>query len=123
MEGYFENPQQHFLDEPMLFLLALKQNLQEKAFFSVKTKVNPNFAVKLAGEEQPFVSTAYLMNQIFQTYVFLIRDNGIYNRTELIVQKYQKVQKLLTSHSSTELNKTDFLCDYHKKITQVMPRF
>ena len=63
------------------------------------------------------------MNQIFQTYVFLIRDNGIYNRTELIVQKYQKVQKLLTSHSSTELNKTDFLCDYHKKITQVMPRF
>ena len=24
MEGYFENPQYHFLKEPVLFLLALK---------------------------------------------------------------------------------------------------
>ena len=32
----------------MLFLLALKWNLEEKAFSSVKTKTNSNFAVKLA---------------------------------------------------------------------------
>ena len=47
-EGYFKNPYQHFLEEPMLFLLALKWNLQEKAFSSVKTKTNSNFTVKLA---------------------------------------------------------------------------
>ena len=27
MEGYFENPYYHFLEEPMLLLLALKWNL------------------------------------------------------------------------------------------------
>ena len=32
----------------MLLLLALKYNLQEKAFPSAKTKVNPNSARKLA---------------------------------------------------------------------------
>ena len=32
----------------MLFLLALKWNLKEKMFSSVKTKTNPNFYVKLA---------------------------------------------------------------------------
>ena len=47
-EGYFENPYYRFLEEPMLFLLALKWNLWEKAFSSVKTKTNSNFAVKLA---------------------------------------------------------------------------
>ena len=47
-EGYFENPLHRFLEEPMLFLLALKWNLSEKAFSSAKTKTNPGFAVKLA---------------------------------------------------------------------------
>ena len=47
-DGYFENTQYHFLEEPLLFLLALKWILLEKAFSSVKTKTNPNFAVKLA---------------------------------------------------------------------------
>ena len=44
-EGYFENPWYRFLEEPMLFPLALKSNLWEKAFFSVKAKANPTFAV------------------------------------------------------------------------------
>ena len=48
-EGYFENPWYRFLEEPKFFLLAWKWNLEQKAFFSVKTKTNPNFAVKLAG--------------------------------------------------------------------------
>ena len=46
-EGYFKNGYYRFLEEPMLFLLALKWNLLEKAFSSVKTKTNPNFALKL----------------------------------------------------------------------------
>ena len=46
-EGYFENLYYHFLEEPMFFLLPLKWNLYEKAFSSVKTKTNPNFAVNL----------------------------------------------------------------------------
>ena len=29
--------------------------------------------------------TVYLMNHIFQTYVLLIRDNGMYNGTQFIV--------------------------------------
>ena len=37
-----------FLEELMLFLLALKSDLLEKVFSSVKTKISPNFAVKLA---------------------------------------------------------------------------
>ena len=48
MEGYFENSQYHFLKESVLFLLALKPNLSEKVFFSVKTKTNPTVAVNLA---------------------------------------------------------------------------
>ena len=39
-DGYFENPQYRFLEEPLLFLLALKRILLEKAFSSVKTKTN-----------------------------------------------------------------------------------
>ena len=48
-DGYFENTQYRFLEEPLLFLLALKWILLEKAFSSVKTKTNPNFAVNFAG--------------------------------------------------------------------------
>ena len=48
MEGYLENPLYLFLEEPMLFVLALKWNLKEKVFIGVKTKTNQNFAVKLA---------------------------------------------------------------------------
>ena len=46
-EGYFENAEYLFLEEPMLFLLAMKLNLSEKAFSSVKTKTNLHFPVKL----------------------------------------------------------------------------
>ena len=46
-EGYFENPQYHFLEELMLFPLALKWKLYEKAFSNVKTKTNSIFAVKV----------------------------------------------------------------------------
>ena len=47
-DGYFEKPKHRFLEEPMLFLLAWKWNHKEKALSSVKTKTNPDFAVKLA---------------------------------------------------------------------------
>ena len=47
-EGYNENPWYLFLEESMLFLLAWKWNLQEKASSSVKSKANSNFAIKLA---------------------------------------------------------------------------
>ena len=57
-EGYFESPFYRFLEEPMLFLLAWKWNLQEKAFSSVKTKTNPNIPVKLAERSNhPFLLT------------------------------------------------------------------
>ena len=46
-EGYFENLCYLFLEEPMLFLLALKWKLQEKVFSNVKTKTNSSFAVKV----------------------------------------------------------------------------
>ena len=31
-EGYFGNPEYRFLEEPMLFLLALKLKTEDKAF-------------------------------------------------------------------------------------------
>ena len=46
-EDYFENPY-CFLEENMLFWLALKWKKKKKAFYSVKAKTNPSFAVKLA---------------------------------------------------------------------------
>ena len=46
-ERYFENPYYRFLEEHMLFLLALKWKLQEKGFSNVKTKFNSSFAVKV----------------------------------------------------------------------------
>ena len=55
----------------MIFFLALKQNLLEKAFSSVNTKTNPNVAVKHYWKEQPFIFTVYLTNYIFQTSVLL----------------------------------------------------
>ena len=53
-EGYFEN------------LLALKRNLQEKAFFSVKTKNQLKFCRKVCWKEQSFIFPVYLMNHIFR---------------------------------------------------------
>ena len=47
-QGYFEIPNTVFRAESMLFLTALRENLYEKFFSSVKTKINPNFAVKHA---------------------------------------------------------------------------
>ena len=67
MEDYFKNPWYHFLEEPVLFLLALKWNLFEKVLSCVKTKANSTFAINLA--EMPKEATFYLMNRIFQTYV------------------------------------------------------
>ena len=64
-EGYFENGR--FLEEPVLFLLAFKWNLQEKACSCVKTKSNLNFPVNLDEmlKEATFISV-YKMNHIFQ---------------------------------------------------------
>ena len=59
-------------------------------------------------EGAPFIFPVNFMNHIFQTSVLLIGDKGIYNRTWLIMQTYQKGQKQPTSHSCTELNKTVF---------------
>ena len=59
-EGYFENPYYRFLEELMLFLLAWKWNLYEKAFSSAKTKTNPTFAVKLAERSNhPFLPSIW----------------------------------------------------------------
>ena len=48
-EGCLENHLYCLLEEPMLFLLALKLNLLEKVLSSVETKTKPNLVVKLAG--------------------------------------------------------------------------
>ena len=59
-EGDFKNPLYHFLEEPMLFLLAL-----DKMFSYVNTKTNSNFAVKLAERSNRSYSV-YLMNHLAQ---------------------------------------------------------
>ena len=46
-KGYFENLQYRFQKTPC-FLLSLRLNLYDKVFFYVKTKTNPNFAMKAA---------------------------------------------------------------------------
>ena len=64
-----------FTDRHMLFLLALKWNLYEKAFSSVKTKTNPNFVLKLAERSKhPFLlfdeshfSNICTNNQVYRT--------------------------------------------------------
>ena len=48
MEGFFWKFLVLLFKKIMFFLLALKSNLLEKTFPSVKTKTNSNFAVKLA---------------------------------------------------------------------------
>ena len=58
-----------FLEEPMLFVLALKWKLQEKVFSSVKIKTNSNFAVKLAEwSNYSFLLSIWRIN-FFQTSV------------------------------------------------------
>ena len=51
---------------PMLFLLALKLNLQEKLVFCVMSKTNSNFAAKVAERSNRSFSV-YLMNHLFLT--------------------------------------------------------
>ena len=68
-EGYFENPLYRFLVVNIVFLLALKWKLLEKAFSNVKTKTNSSFWLKSYWKKQPFIFTVYLMNHIFQTSV------------------------------------------------------
>ena len=85
----------------MLFLLALKWNLWEKAFSNVKTKTNPNFAVKLAGRSNHlFLLSIWWIT--FQTFLLLMRDiqciielNWLCEHIKKIdcVIKYQKGQK------------------------------
>ena len=48
-KGCLEKHLYCLLEEPMLFLLALKLNLLEKVLSSVETKTKPNLVVKLAG--------------------------------------------------------------------------
>ena len=101
----------------MLFLLALKWNLWEKAFSNVKTKTNPNFAVKLAGRSNHlFLLSIWWIT--FQTFLLLMRViqciielNWLCEHIKKIdcVIKYQKGQKQPSSHSCAELNKTQFL--------------
>ena len=71
-EGYLENPLYRFLEERMLFLLALKLNLYEKAFSSVTTKTNSNFAVKLPERR----NHSFLLSVWWITYFKL--HNGMY---------------------------------------------
>ena len=55
-EGYFENPYYRFLEELMLFLLAWKWNLYEKAFSSVRQKLT-QICRKTCWKEQPSIFT------------------------------------------------------------------
>ena len=57
------------MEEFMLILLALKWNLYKIAFSSVKTKTNPNFAVKRGERSNHAFLLSILMNHIFQTSV------------------------------------------------------
>ena len=74
----FENPYYRFLEESMLLLLALKWNLWDKACSCVKTKTNPNFAVKV-GERSSHLFSVYLMKGFIQTSALFINIwNGMY---------------------------------------------
>ena len=64
MEEYFENPSYRFLKEPMLFLLASKLDLQDKAFSCVKTKTNRSFAVKLAEKSNRLFSICLVNDHV-----------------------------------------------------------
>ena len=60
--------------------VGFKMKPLRKRFSSVK-KNQPKFCCKTCCKEQPFTFTVYFMTHIFQTSVFLIRDNEMYNRT------------------------------------------
>ena len=62
-------PSTVFLEGPMPFLLVLKWNFWEKAFFGIKTKKQSKFCRKTCWKEQPFIFNVYLMNHIFKTSV------------------------------------------------------
>ena len=61
VEDFLKNPYYDFLEEPTLFLLALKLNFCEKEFSYVKTKINSNFALELAERSNQSFSV-YMMN-------------------------------------------------------------
>ena len=63
--------------------VGFKMKPLRKRFSSVKKKNQPKFCCKTCCKEQPFIFAVYFMNHIFQTSVFLIQDNGMYNRTWL----------------------------------------
>ena len=57
------------------------QCLKSRAICRVKTKTNPNFAVKLVQRSNYLFLLSILVNHIFQTSATLIRDNGMYSRS------------------------------------------
>ena len=66
------------LEEPMLFPLVLKWNLEEITFSSVKTKTNPNFGVKFAERSNHTFLLSVWWIKFFKHLHSSIRDNGIY---------------------------------------------
>ena len=66
-------PWYRFLEESMLFLLALKWKLWEKVFSNVKTKINSNFAVKVTERS----NHSFLLSVWWMTFFRHLYDNGI----------------------------------------------
>ena len=77
-EGYYENPLHYFLEGPMIIELALKWNLQEKAFSSVKTKSNAYFSVKFGAKRSNHSFLLSTWRITFFLHLFsLIRESGM----------------------------------------------
>ena len=61
------------LEKPVLFLLPLKWNLLDKAFYWVKTKTYPNFAVKVGGRSNRWFSV-HLMSHLQTSILFNMKQ-------------------------------------------------
>ena len=79
IEGYLKNAWYRFLEETMLFLLALEWSLKEIIFSYVKTKTNSNFAVSLAEMPKKEIIDFFLFDEShFWNMYCLICAYGMY---------------------------------------------
>ena len=102
MGGLFWKSLALFFRRTYTFFGGFKNETFKKKFSGLKTKANPNVAVKLAvRSNHSFL--LFIWKIIFFKYLLLIRDNGIH-RTY-----WEHDEKQPNSHSCTELSKTQFL--------------
>ena len=78
--------------QPCISMNFCTEFSKARKFFHVSNKNQAKFCRKTCWKEQQFIFTVYLMNQIFQTSLLLIRDNGCLIELNYLCKHIKKIR-------------------------------